>query len=127
MSWSHSLTADQIYESADVVLEGQILHSYSANIPAVSPPLRGTHYILKTPKVVRRNVEDSFAEHCGKIGFWTLGREFPIAIGASVRVALMLHNNREGQLVLLPVPGSSWSVVATDDGKSLHCHAVDRR
>lgn len=127
MSWPALLTVDETEHIAEVILEGTVLYSYNDLIPSVDPPIRGTHYLFKPePRIVRSTAGTNLAQICREVGFWTLQGEFPCAIGASIRVALVRHHNRSGHLVLMPVPCSSCGVVYQADGTSLHRHAFSQ-
>ena len=114
MSWPVSLPADVVERLATVVVEGEIAMAYRNYIPGVSPKTRGDHYLFRpTLKMVRANDTGKALWHeLQQIGFWTYPDFLKCNTNTIIRVALLLHLNREGYLTLMPYPCSNYSAFA---------------
>ncbi len=118
MSWSHSCNQEETEESSPIILEGKIVHFYEDIIPGVFPRIVGTHWLFEQkPHIVKLSpMGQAIINSLSDIGFWTLPGDLNLVIGTNIRACLVLHENSEGYLTLMPFPCSDYSVMDISKG-----------
>ncbi len=109
-------TLVDLIDNSILSIEGTILAVLKGYIPGVQPRQLGFQHILKEVKIIEANhIGRSIRQEFNEISFWDYT---PITVGKIIQAYLMLHQNEEGYITLMPNHSLN-SVISVDSGETV--------